>query len=113
MKIYVSIPMKNKDELIQRRRAKRIQNHFEGKGYEVVNPFELGDRLKRAYLKIAKKEPTYDQYLKEDLANLEDCDLIFMDKGWSESNGCMEEITLAKSKDIEIILGDYYEIEGV
>lgn len=89
--MYISIPMAGYDELMQRNRAKFWQRYWELLGYEVVNPFELGDLLKASYLNITGKEPTYAEYLHEDLINLEFCSDIFMCNGWTNSYGCMEE----------------------
>ena len=41
--IYISIPMTGKDEAQQRRRADYWTRHFEALGYEVINPFDIGD----------------------------------------------------------------------
>ena len=48
--IYISIPMTGKDEAQQRRKADYWTRHFEALGYEVINPFDLGDKLKKIFL---------------------------------------------------------------
>ena len=45
--IYISIPMKGKDEAQQRRKAEYWTRHFEALGYEVINPFNIADHLKK------------------------------------------------------------------
>lgn len=89
--IYISIPMIGHEEQTQRQHAAYWQRYWEQRGYEVVNPFILADMLKASYMNIAGREPTYAEYLHEDLINLEWCSDIFMCNGWTNSFGCMEE----------------------
>ena len=53
--IYISIPMTGKDEAQQRRKADYWTRHFEALGYEVINPFDIGDQLKKMFLYQTKK----------------------------------------------------------
>lgn len=89
--IYISIPITDKCEISQRLKALEIQRKFEQRGFSVTNHFDLGDRLKKSFNLIGKCEPSYEDYMKEDLANLEDCDGIFLCDGWKLSNGCVRE----------------------
>jgi len=105
MIIYISIPMQGKCMLAQRRKALMWQKYFEILGHTVINPFEIGDQLKKCHLLIAKREPTYHEYLQEDLCNLEWASHIFLCNGWTESFGCMEEV----DKSIECNLKFLFE----
>jgi len=91
MTIYISIPITGKCELKQRLKALEIQNEFEQKGFSVINPFDLGDRLKKSFNLIGKCDPTHDDYMREDLNNLEDCDGVYLCEGWKLSKGCVRE----------------------
>lgn len=90
--VYISIPITGKRESTQRKKALKFQRKFEKMGFLVVNPFEIGDNLAKAYINISGRTPTYKEYMKEDLANLEWCSHIFLCDGWTESNGCMDEV---------------------
>ena len=92
--IYISIPINTPGYDIekQRRKASKWQRYFEQQGYTVINPFELAEQLRKSYMLITGNEPTYNQYLHEDLMNVEDCQEIFLCEGWTESYGCMEEV---------------------
>jgi len=92
--IYISIPINTPGYDIDKQRAKAAywQRYFEERGFEVVNPFNLADMLRASFIKIVGREPSYAEYLKEDLSNMEPCTDIFLCCGWTESNGCMEEV---------------------
>ena len=99
--IYISIPMTGKDEAQQRRKADYWTRHFEALGYEVINPFDIGDQLKKMFLYQTQKEPTYADYLSEDLLHLESCTDILLCEGWTESFGCMAEVDVAVKEGIQ------------
>lgn len=89
---YISIPISGMDYQVQYFKSLSIQTKLENEGFEVVNPFHLGMMLRASYLNIAGREPTYEDYMREDLANLETCTHIFLCNGWSYSNGCIDEV---------------------
>lgn len=91
MIVYISIPITDKCELKQRKKAFEVAMLLKKKGFEVVNPFDLGDRLAKSFRLIGKTEPTYEDYMQEDLNNLEDCTHIFLCDGWKYSKGCVRE----------------------
>lgn len=93
------------DETIQRTKADIWKRYWEERGYEVVNPYDLGDMLKASYENRVKREPTYAEYLHEDLINMEWCTDIFFCCGWENSNGCMAEA----DKAIKIGLKPHFE----
>lgn len=67
-------------------------------GYDVINPVTLGINLEA---KIGR-EPTYKEYMKEDLKALLDCDIIFMLPNWKKSKGAKDEKRVAEITGIEI-----------
>lgn len=97
--------MKGHDEQTQRTKASTWQKNLEKIGFTVINPYVLGDRLKESYLQIAGREPTYDEYLQEDIANLYECTDIFLCSDWKKSNGCRAEV----KKSDELQLTRWYE----
>lgn len=109
MKKYISIPISTPgyEEHIQRRKANEFQKEFEAQGFEVVNPFELGDILERFHKDTHKPKPTHAEYMKVDIEAMQDCDVIFFCDGYYRSKGCMEEhqeaINLNKKKEYENI----------
>lgn len=103
--------MKGKNEATQRKISYMWQRYFENIGNTVINPFELADRLKNAYLNITGKEPTYQQYLQEDLCNLEWATHIFICDGWTESFGCMAEVDKAIEKGIIFLFEQKIKLE--
>ena len=100
--IYISIPMSGYDMQLQRLRATMWQHYFEALGYTVINPFDLADKLKNAFENIAGREPTYDEYLHEDIVNIEnECTDIFLVNGWANSYGCMAEVDTSIKQNLK------------
>jgi len=95
MKIYISIPMTGKNMDSQRKTALEWSMFFSNKGFMVVSPFILSDSLRLKHLSDNLEPPTYDEYLKFDLYNLQECTHIFLCNGWTESRGCMAEVDRA------------------
>ena len=56
-------------------------------GYIPVNPLTLGEALK---YKLGR-EPTWHEYMREDIKALTDCDGILMLDGWENSSGARLE----------------------
>jgi hypothetical protein len=107
--VYISLPISGKCEQKQRLKALDLQRKFESIGYEVVNPFDLADRLANSFRTIGKAEPSYEDYLKEDLNNLEDCTHIFLCEGWRFSKGCVREAEHALLLEKEILYETKYK----
>lgn len=111
MILYISLPITGKCELAQRKKAFDIQQKLEQNGFDVVNPFELGDRLKKSFQLIGKADPTYEDYMREDLNNLEDCTHILLCEGWKLSNGCVREAEHALLLEKNILFESTFKIE--
>lgn len=86
MRIYISLPITGQDEKAQREKADKIKMALSRKGYEVVNPFEI----------YAGENPQYIDHLLADLRALNDCDEIYLCKGWQNSKGCQLEREFAE-----------------
>ena len=58
--------------------------------------------LKKAFENIAGREPTYDEYLHEDIVNIEnECTDIFLANGWANSYGCMAEVDTSIKQNLK------------
>ena len=111
MIVYISLPITGKCEIKQRYIARKLQRKFEKSGHTVVNPFDLGDQLLKCHLMIAKREPTYEEYMQEDLSNLDNCTHIFLCNGWSESKGCIREVERSLNCGIKFLYESTYKFE--
>ena len=106
MKIYISIPMAGCNMSEQEKISRSIQRRLERQGHEVINPFDLGERLELFHSFDRKKPPTYDEYLQYDLEQIEKkkVEAIFLCKGWPYSNGCIQEVNLGIKSGLTFIL---------
>lgn len=98
--IYISIPISEHDEVAQRTKAGQISTMLYEMGYDtVINPFDIYDAWKIAY----KREPTYEEIMQADIAELLKCTAIYMCDGWSGSKGCQKERETAINSGLERI----------
>lgn len=86
MRIFISIPVSDKDETEVREHADLIKASLSRAGHRPVSPFDI----------YAGKNPTYADHLCFSLSALTDCDAIFLCDGWQFSRGCRIEATYAK-----------------
>lgn len=77
-KIYISLPISGHDESVQRKKASEIAKIIEASGATPVVPFDVD----------CGKNPTYEDYICNDLRAMLDCDGIFFCRGWEQSCGC-------------------------
>jgi nucleoside 2-deoxyribosyltransferase len=103
MKIYISLPISDKDEATQRRHASKIESIIDSQGNEAVNPFDLYDELCEIHKHCRKPKPTYEEIMHEDIGALTDCDAIVLCEGWTMSKGCDMEYHHAKNLGLKII----------
>ena len=108
MKYYISIPITNQDEAIQRSRANYFKLCLEQEGHEVINPFDLGDKLEQFHRDCNKPKPTWQQYMDVDLPEVQACNAIFLCDGWHLSLGCLQELKTAIELNLKIVLEDEY-----
>lgn len=86
MRIFISLPISSMDEKRQREKADKIKMALSKHGYEVVNPFDV----------YAGENPKHIDYLLADLRALNDCDAIYLCKGWQNSKSCQMEREFAE-----------------
>lgn len=89
MKVYISIPITDKDEQKQREHADLTKAMLSRAGHTPISPFDI----------YAGKNPKYADYLCYDLRALADCDAIYLCEGWQFSRGCRIEANFAKEFD--------------
>lgn len=61
----------------------------------VVNPVAISKKVEEV-----KKNPTYEDYLREDCRGLIDCDAVILLDGWRNSGGCQKEVSIARFLNI-------------
>lgn len=71
-------------------------------GYEVVNPYKFGELLKKEYA-IENKVPKYEDYMREDIELLMDCDAIYLLENWGTSKGASLEKKIAEVLKMQIM----------
>ncbi|MBD5381927.1 DUF4406 domain-containing protein [Clavibacter sp.] len=98
MKIYISLPISNRDINDAREHADLVKSALSRAGHDIVNPFEI----------YCGKNPSYADYLCADLRALADCDAIFLCKEWQFSRGCRIERTFAEEFGLQVM----YEESG-
>jgi len=64
---------------------------LDNKGHNPVSPIDIGRELKRKM----GREPTWSEYMREDIKALMDCDGIYMLDGWEKSSGARLEEWIA------------------
>ena len=57
---------------------------------EVVNPVFISKKVEEH-----NPDVTYEDYMREDLRALLDCDAVVLLEGWKNSGGCQKEVTVA------------------
>lgn len=80
----------------------RAQEKLELEGYEVVNPYKFGEYLKKEYAK-ENKVPTYENYMKDDINLLLNCDAIYLLENWGTSKGARLEKKIAEVLKMQIM----------
>lgn len=91
MKFYISGAITNVPDYKEKFNA--AEEQLQGLGLETVNParLDLGNTA------------TWEDYMKQDVKLLADCDGIFMIKGWRRSKGARLERYLAKKLNLIIM----------
>ena len=95
-KLYISLPITGYNLNERKEYARKVKETVEGLGcYEVVNPLDNG---------LGEDAP-YKEHMKKDVQMLLDCDAILFCDGWSESDGCIAEGSLAAACGLKIFIG--------
>ncbi|MGI5116852.1 DUF4406 domain-containing protein [Treponema sp. SP13] len=70
---------------------KNAREYLERQGYIAVNPVEVSENLQQRL----RREPTYAEYMRNDLSALFTCDAIYMLSHWKTSPGARLEHRIA------------------
>jgi len=71
------------------------------KGYEVVNPVTMGEKID--FPKNISAKHQYAVFMKADIKALLDCTHIYLLKEWHKSNGSMVECSVAVACGLKVV----------
>ena len=102
--VYISTPMSGVPKEIIWKNLKRGISNCDSRGCNFITPLEVEDKLKLVH---SIKEPTWGEYLLEDMKYLSQCDeillvSIFGSTDWRKSRGCMTEVAYARGLRLPI-----------
>lgn len=92
MKIYISGKITGLPNEIAEENFRRSEELLTEIGFETVNPMR----------EIAKKHREWIDYICDDLRLLNDCDAIYLQSNWTDSQGANIERAFAKAKGLRI-----------
>lgn len=84
-KVYVSIPISGEDYNGQRDHAGAVAQELKDQGYDVVTPFDI----------VKSVTTPYNVAMGKCVAELLECEIIYLCKGWQNSKGCSAELQIA------------------
>lgn len=88
MKVYISLPITGQERTAMRK-AERMKILISDNGDTPVSPFDV----------YAGENPTYEEYICNDLLEMLNCDAVLFCEGWEKSLGCnIERSVLRKYK---------------
>jgi len=100
MKIYISGAVSGSGDQITRKRFREAQERWQRMGFSAINPFDLYDQAKKHY----DTEPfTWGLVMRLYLKALEECQIIYMLKGWETSPEARIEREFAIQLGLEVI----------
>ena len=102
--VYISTPMSGIPKEIIWKNLKRGILNCTDRGCNFITPLEVEDKLKLVH---SIKEPTWGEYLLEDMKYLSQCDeillvSIFGGTDWRKSRGCITEVAYARGLRLPI-----------
>ena len=102
--VYISTPLSGVPKEIILKNLKRGILNCISRGCNFITPLEVEDKLKLVH---SIKEPTWGEYLLEDMKYLSQCDeillvSIFGGTDWRKSRGCMTEVAYARGLRLPI-----------
>ena len=102
--VYISTPLSGVPKEIIWKNLKRGILNCISRGCNFITPLEVEDKLKLVH---SIKEPTWGEYLLEDMKYLSQCDeillvSIFGGTDWRKSRGCMTEVAYARGLRLPI-----------
>lgn len=95
-RVYISLPISGYDLEERKEKAMAMEVKLRGYGYDVFNP--LGEQFKKGL--------TTNEYMKQDLKALLDCDVIMLMHNFNRSAGCHTELCVAMAVGMEIWFED-------
>lgn len=99
-KIYISGAISDLEEQATRKRFREAQEGWKALGFPVINPFDLYDEAKNYY---ASESIAWGKMMRLDLKALEECQTIYMLKGWENSPVARIEREFAMRLRLEVI----------
>ena len=93
-RIYISIPITDRDYERQRKRAEELAHRLRCAGFEPVSPFAIGENLRREW--EGDDGPSWVDFMAEDFKYMLDCDGILVDADTRGSHGCAIELAVAQ-----------------
>lgn len=85
-KIYISLPITGRDLAKVREQSDLTAAKLSREGYDTVSPLDI----------YHGKNPSYADYMGNDLKVLLQCDGIYLASGWEKSCGCQIEFQAAR-----------------
>ena len=98
--IYISGAISGLEEQATRKRFIEAQERWQRMDFPVINPFDLYDAAKKHY---DTESITWGLLMRLDLKALEECQIIYMLKGWETSPGARIERDFAIRLGLEVI----------
>lgn len=95
MKVYLSGAITGNDNW--REEFELAHHRVARAGFAVINPALIGDQLEKAL----GRRPDYTEYMRADLVQLMQCDLIFFVNYWRDSRGAKIEAEVAAACGID------------
>ncbi len=107
-RVYISGPITGlQNENISE--FKKYEDKFKNLNFEVVNPHSLftKDEIDEINRKLEYKEITFEEYhsffMRRDVKEMMDCDIIAVLNGWEKSKGANIEVYIARNLNIPVI----------
>ena len=94
IKVYISGPITGNPDYEDD--FGRAWVYLNNKGHAPISPIDIGREIK---MKMGR-EPTWEEYMREDIKALMDCDGIYMLDGWLSSDGAKLEYQLS----VEVVM---------
>jgi len=99
-RIYIAGPMRGYEEFNEDAFI-RADDFLVKLGFEVVNPFEIGEGFGLPW-EIQESPEILKRLMDFELAAVRSCDAIFLLHGWEKSQGAREELRVALDCKLEI-----------
>ena len=107
MKIYISGKITDTTDFLER--FQFAEDHLQALGHETVNPALIGIKLQQ----LLPFTPIYETYMAVDLAIMQECDAIYLLKGFENSPGSRRERTIAVARGLKVFYQGDHESELV